>query len=102
MIWNKDYEVQYNEMVNDVFTQLDPNKIDSVTIGGFRLPKDFYKSMRNLFPDHGLFSAGLTDNDGMVTYRKSIEVEVLNSVISNVKKYMSDEKIYSYPTHKDE
>ena len=102
IVWNQTYESQYAKMVEDVFTQLDPKKIDSVTLGGFRLPKDFYKTMRNLYPENALFSAGLSDNNGMVTYRRDIETQIFESLINNMQKHISSDRIYSYPTHQND
>lgn len=98
IIWNRDYKSQYEEMINETFKQLNADKIDSVTLGGFRLPKGFYKTIRQLYPEHGLFSAGLSDNDGMVTYKESIEQEILDTLGDYVKVHIEEAKLYSYPS----
>ena len=58
IIWHNDYLNDYHAMIKLVFSQLDADLIDSVTLGGFRLPKGFYKTMHKLHPEHWLFSAG--------------------------------------------
>ena len=96
IIWNVDYQTQYQTMVDQVFTELEPERIDSVTLGGFRLPKDYYKKIRRQYPEHGLFSAGLTEHGGMITYQAGIEQEVLSTVASMVEVYMEKQKLYLY------
>ena len=98
IIWHDDYQSAYQIMIDEIFSQLDADKIDSVTLGGFRLPKDYYKTLRKLYPEHGLFSAGMSDQKGMVSYEKSIESEMLTLVGSYVKEHVGEHKLYSYPS----
>lgn len=102
IVWHQDYAQDYRQAVDDVFTLLDPNKIDSVTLGGFRLPKGFHKTMRNLYPEHWLFNAGLEDNAGMISYRREIEDDVLNTVSAYCQEYLPTQKLYCYRSYEDE
>ena len=99
VIWHEDYLANYLTMYQQVFSQLDVERIDSVTLGGFRLPKGFYKTMRRLYPQHWLFSAGLTEEAGMVTYTPEIESEVFDSLHAKALDFIPAEKLYSYPSH---
>ena len=96
IIWHEHYLADYQQLVNDVFSALDASKIDSVTLGGFRLPKGFYKTMQKLHPEHWLFSAGLDEQKGMVTYQADIESKALASVRAMCEAYISEAKIFSY------
>ena len=98
IVWHKDYQNQYKTLIEQVFKQLDPNKIDSITLGGFRLPKGYYKVMRNLYPEHGLFSAGLTEKNGLITYQTEIEQEVFDTVANYILPYVDSDKLYTYPS----
>ena len=97
IIWYHNYADDYRAMIERVFTVLDPERIDSVTLGGFRLPKGFYKTMRKLYPEQGLFSAGLAEQKGMITYRQSIENEMFETLTANILQFISDDQLYSYP-----
>ena len=98
IVWHKEYQASYSEMIHSVFSRLDAGKIDSITLGGFRLPKGFYKIMHKLYPEHWLFSSGLSEASGMVVYRPEIEAEVFNFVESECLKYIAKEKLFSYPS----
>lgn len=98
VIWHEDYMQSYQNMIESVFKYLDADKIDSLTLGGFRLPKDHYKSMFRLYPEHWLFSAGLTEEEGMVSYRREIEEQVLTTVKNLSQKWMPKEKLFVYPS----
>jgi len=83
-------------MLETVFEKLDANKIDSVTLGSFRLPKGFYKTMHKLYPEHWLFSSGLCEADGMVIYRPEIEAQVFEFLEQQCLNYISKERLFSY------
>jgi len=99
IIWHQDYQRQYSAVVSHVFEQLDANNIDSVTLGGFRLPKGFYKTMRRLHPEHWLFSAGLNEQQGMVSYHQAVENEIFEHVSEQLRQHVSADKVYCYPSH---
>jgi len=99
IIWHQGYEADYQQMLVQIFQQLDANSIDSITLGGFRLPKGFYKIMRDLYPEHWLFSAGLTDNNGMISYTESIEREVFTAIEKQVLTYVAESTLFSYPSY---
>jgi spore photoproduct lyase len=102
VIWHQDYLSDYQQMVDHVFKTLDADRIDSVTLGGFRLPKGFYKTMRKLHPEHWLFSAGLDDKSGMVTYTKDIETEVLHNVGRMCEEHVSENRLFAYSSFDDD
>ena len=97
IVWHEEYRDSYAEMIALVFSLLDSSKIDSVTLGGFRLPKGFYKTMHKLYPEHWLFSSGLNEVDGMIAYRAEIESEMFTFVESECLQYISKDKLFSYP-----
>lgn len=96
IIWHQDYLEDYAEAIKQVFARLDAERIDSVTLGGFRLPKGFYKTMHKLYPEHWLMNAGLEENDGMVSYRQQIETQALEQVAQLCAAHIPISKLFSY------
>ncbi len=96
IVWHVDYQADYKSAIEQVFTELDASAIDSVTLGGFRLPKGFYKTMHKLHPEHWLFTAGLTEERGMVVYRKEIEAEALLYVGALCEQFVAANKVFAY------
>jgi len=99
IIWHEQYQQSYKEMISMVFDTLDASKIDSVTLGGFRLPKGFYKTMHKLHPEHWLFSAGLGEHEGMIVYRPEIEAQVLDYVGQECLRFIEEDLLFTYPTN---
>lgn len=97
IVWHAEYRDSYRSMLELIFSKLDVSKIDSVTLGGFRLPKGFYKTMHKLYPDHWLFSAGLSEVEGMIAYRPDIEAEVFDYVSRQCLEFIDENKLFCYP-----
>ena len=98
IIWHEQYQTSYADLIKMVFEKLDANKIDSITLGGFRLPKGFYKTMHKLYPEHWLFSAGLTETQGMIAYQPEIEAQVFEFVETQCLKYCDKNILFAYPS----
>jgi len=99
IIWHADYLEDYSQAISQVFEALVPEQIDSVTIGGFRLPKGFYKTMQRLYPEHWLFNAGLSEADGLVVYRQEIENQALSDIGGFCERYISGDKVFAYSSY---
>jgi len=76
---------------------LDATKIDSITLGGVRLPKTFHKRMAKLMPDEPLFAAGMQDFDSdMVAYEPKVEAGILGFCQQQIALY-TDQLVFDYP-----
>lgn len=98
VIWHQEYQASYKDLIDQVFDALDPKAVDSVTLGGFRLPKGYYKTMRKLFPEHWLFSAGLEEADGMVAYQQQIEADMFDFIQHELSAHINQQQLYTYPS----
>lgn len=101
IIWHEAYQDSYHRMLDLVFGELNAELLDSVTLGGFRLPKGFYKIMHKLHPEHWLFSAGLHEHEGMVAYLPDIEAEVFNVLTNLCQQYITKDKLFAYPANNE-
>lgn len=65
----KDFEKQYADLFQRVFSRIDASRLHSVSLGSFRLPQHFFKRLRSLYPDSSLFAAPFSlAEDNMVGY----------------------------------
>ena len=97
VVWHQAFEKTYSQFFSDVFSMVDAEKVDSITLGGVRLPKDFHKIMNKLYPEHWLFKAGMALNqENMMTYTESISQELLKFCEIEISKYASSEKLFTY------
>lgn len=63
-----DCERAYAELFSQVFARLDATRIHSVSLGSFRLPRDYHTRIRDMYPDSALFAVAMEENQGMIGY----------------------------------
>ena len=73
MIYQADYQSAYRTLFATLFAQLDIAALHSVSLGSFRLPERFFRTLQKLYPDERLFAGPLESKDGMVSYQASLE-----------------------------
>ena len=78
VVWHDGFEESYRHFFKKVFSQVNAEQLDSITLGAVRLPKTFYKTMLKQMPDEWLFKAGIQINsNNMAAYQSSIEMNIL-------------------------
>jgi spore photoproduct lyase len=95
LIYDDDYRNNYQRLFDEVFSQLDIDRLHSVSLGVFRLPEPFYRTMQRLYPREKLFAAKIANRDGMVSYQTGIEKRLFDDCESLLLKHIP-ERIY-YP-----
>lgn len=91
LIYQHDFREQYKQLFNNIFTQLDPDSIHSVSLGSFRLPRDFFRSMSRLYPDEPLFASPLVESKGMISYKQQFNNEMLEFCRDQILEYIPQE-----------
>jgi len=99
LIWHDSWQESYGELIQEMELTLEMAELDSVTLGGFRLPRDFYKKMKKLYPEHWLFSAGLDRSGSMVGYYQEIEETMFDFLQQRLAQAIPTEKLFSYPSY---
>ena len=97
VVWHAEFQQTYEMFFKTVFSEINPVQVDSITLGGVRLPKDFHKIMTKLYPEHWLFKAGMDlTEDNMMTYTKEISSELLGFCQQQINQYADAEKVFVY------
>lgn len=66
LIYCSDYEAQYQQLFERIFTRIDSENIHSISTGGFRMPAAFYEQMTRLYPGEKLFASPVEKSGKMV------------------------------------
>jgi spore photoproduct lyase len=69
VIYCDDFTSIYRSFFQEVFAQIQIDRVHSITLGSFRLPKETHKTMQSLYPEEKLFSHSLTEKNGLITYQ---------------------------------
>ena len=94
LIFVRDYQVQYHELIEKIFSSVDPDLIHSVTIGTFRLPKEFYRTLENLYPDSQFVAQPFVLSNGTVTYPKSVETDMKGWCYERLVEFIDSDRIH--------
>lgn len=94
LLYQSGYPLQYRQLFERVFSCLDLNLIHSVSLGVFRLPESFFKKIHKLYPESRLFAGPLTINQGMVSYQKSLEQEMMNFCTEQILRHIPSSKFF--------
>ncbi len=89
LIQAEGFETLYGRMFEQVFSSIDIEAVHSVSLGPFRLPRDFHKKMIKLYPDSKLLSAQLEFNGTHVSYPEQTEKAMIEWCESSLLSYIS-------------
>ena len=90
----KDYKTLYRDFFSSLFKEI--QNVHSITFGPMRMPKEVHKEIEKLYSDDPLFVAGLVEKNNMVSYRNEAESEMIDFCYNELKKYVSEEKVFSH------
>lgn len=76
VIYQQNYQQQYRSMFKLVFEALEIERIHSVSLGTFRLPKGYFRTVQRLYPDEALLQGPLETTQGMTGYQSDLETEM--------------------------
>jgi spore photoproduct lyase len=100
IVWVEDAQTLYASFFESVFAQLDTEKLHSITLGPFRLPRSFYKNMVQLYPKEWLFAAGIEERGSaphsIMSYAPQIEESLLSFCKESILRYIPPEKLFTY------
>ncbi len=95
LIYQEGVNEQYERLFAQVFNATDAALLHSVSLGSFRLPKTYYRSLARLYPYEVLFASPLEEaGDGMVTYRDRIREDLLYFCRDALLKYIPEDKFF--------
>ncbi len=94
LIYTTDFKENYKQLFLHVFKQLDADKIHSISIGAFRVPKSYYKNMSKLYPDEKLFAGPLEENNGVIAYKSELQKEMLDWCYKKISDQIPESNLY--------
>lgn len=94
LIYSDDYERMYGQFFKQVFSELDQQKIHSITLGVFRLPKPFFKTISSLYPEEKLFAHSLDEEATSVSYLPKIKEVLFDYCKSEIERYVSPSLLF--------
>ena len=101
MIYIKDWERQYEEMLNQVFEEIDMEKLEDVSVGSFRVSQDFLKKMRKTNPCSAVVQFPSQNEGGVYHYSEELTESMEGFLVDNLKKKIPEDKIFLWEMGKN-
>ena len=93
LIYIEDYQTHYQNLIDQIGSCIDLNRLHSVSLGSFRMPKDFYKTIVKLYPESPLYAGPIElGSDGLMAYPSAVKAEMLQ--------FVADLLLQRVPRHK--
>lgn len=83
----------YTALFEKVFAELDASKLHSVSLGEFRMPVGFHKTLVKLYPDEQLFARETRVDGGMASLEGGGE-DMLHAIESRLQTYVAPGQYY--------
>lgn len=94
LLYQEGFESQYRQLFADVFARIDIESLHSVSLGAFRLPKNYFRTLNRLYPDEPLMAGQYEENQGMVSYPAALETQMKNFCTDILVKYVPEAKFF--------
>ena len=94
MIYCRDWEQQYDEMLRLVFSEIDMEKIQDVSVGTFRVSQDYLKKMRKNQPGSAVVQFPYLNDGGVYHYSKELTSRMEGFLVDHLKKEIPEDKIF--------
>ncbi|MGH9461448.1 MAG: DNA photolyase, partial [Vicinamibacteria bacterium] len=91
MILTEDFHRQYRHLFAEVFERLRADRLHSVSVGPFRLPRTYFDAMTRLYPEEPLFAGPVEARGRLVSYKKRMEEEMMSFCVRELLPYVSEE-----------
>ena len=94
LIYTDDFEKNYSEMIEYLFSEIDKNKVIDVSIGVFRTSKEYLKKMRNQNKKSEILYYPFECVNGVYTYSDKLKSYMIDFIKEKFLKYINIERIY--------
>jgi len=93
----QDWERLYEELLEQTFAVVDPNKVLDVSLGVFRINSGYLREMQNRRPSSKLVMYPYTVERGSASYNSNERAEMLGLVANSMRRFVSAEKVCVVP-----
>ena len=97
LIYDIHFKDRYKKLFDTVFAELNMERLHSVSLGSFRLPKNYFQTLQKLYPDELLLASPLEENGGMIGYKRVLESEMIDFCSAVLSDYIPADKLF--PCH---
>lgn len=94
MIYCRDWELQYGEMLKKVFAEIDMGRVEDVSVGTFRVSQDYLKKMRKNRPCSAVVQFPYQNDNGVYHYSKELTERMESFLVNQLKNEIPEDRIF--------
>ncbi len=94
MIYCPDWESQYEQMLDQVFLKIDRKQIKDVSIGTFRVSREYLKNMRKDNPNSVIVQFPYENIGGVCQYSKELAERMETFLLTRLKEQIKEDRIF--------
>lgn len=95
LIYDEDYRDLYGQLFKAVFADLPLDALHSVSLGPFRLPKDYFRTIQKLYPEELLFAGQFQTRNGVVSYAGNREREMRSFCTDKILEHAPQDRVFA-------
>lgn len=95
VIYTEQFDTLYPELIETIFTTIDPISIEQLTLGSFRMSQSHLRSLKKLRRSDVAFYP-YTVRDEMATYPEAIEAHILETLLAKATKFIPRTRIRTW------
>ncbi len=97
VVYHQHYQQEFAELLERIFQRISAESLHSVSLGSFRLPKQNFKTMHELYPEEKIFNQAFSHHQGMIGYPEEREQEMMAFCEQTLLQYIPGSVFY--PCH---
>lgn len=94
ILYLRKWQENYKDLIETTFEEVPAEKVYDISIGVFRVSKDYLKKMRRQRSESILLNYPYETIDGVCSYDNELSEKMIQYINNLVKKHISEEKIY--------
>lgn len=95
VIYTEEFESLYGDLIEAVFRAIEPQHLDQLTLGSFRMSQSHLRSLKKLRRSDVAFYP-YEVRDEMATYPQAIETQILDVLLTKATTYLPRERIRTW------
>ncbi len=99
VVYHRHYQAAFVELLDEIFASIDPQTLHSVSLGSFRLTRDHFRRLTQLYPEEPLFAQSLDLNNGIVSYPLEREREMIDFCEAQLMRHIPGETYHPCEWH---
>jgi spore photoproduct lyase len=95
VIYTQNFDILYPKLIETIFTTVNPDTIEHLTLGSFRMSQSHLRTLKKLRRSDVAFYPYVV-RDEMVTYPEAIESTILETLLAKATQYLPKERIRTW------